>query len=161
MEQIVVTVLAEILLEQYLRGVVPAEVPAYWPEECLKAMAVAARTYAVYRVAHPVNDMFDLFGDARSQVFAMHRIHPLTDKAVEETRGLYMMRDGKVFLAEYVTYCGREKCPVCELGKGYNNREWGDRLCQNGARKLAEDGMEWRDILQFYYGDDIEIVELR
>ncbi len=34
-------------LEDYLRGI--AEMPAAWPMEALKAQAIAARTYAVYR----------------------------------------------------------------------------------------------------------------
>src|SRR4030095_4945119 len=34
-------------LEQYLYGVVPAEMPASWPGEALKAQAVVARSYAL------------------------------------------------------------------------------------------------------------------
>ena len=37
-------------LEQYLRGVVPAESPASWPIEAVKAQAVAARSYAWQRM---------------------------------------------------------------------------------------------------------------
>lgn len=36
-------------LEQYLVGVVAAEMPASFPEEALKAQAVAARTYTLYK----------------------------------------------------------------------------------------------------------------
>lgn len=36
-------------LEQYLIGVVTAEMPASFPEEALKAQAVAARTYTLYK----------------------------------------------------------------------------------------------------------------
>jgi len=38
-------------LEEYLVGVVAAEMPAEFPEAALKAQAVAARTYAVKRLA--------------------------------------------------------------------------------------------------------------
>jgi murein DD-endopeptidase MepM/ murein hydrolase activator NlpD len=41
------------LLEEYLRGVVPSEMPPQWPMEALKAQAVAARGYAQYTVKHP------------------------------------------------------------------------------------------------------------
>lgn len=34
-------------MEEYLRGVVPAEMPASFPEEALKAQTVAARTFAI------------------------------------------------------------------------------------------------------------------
>ena len=37
-------------LNDYLKGVVPSEMPASWPEEALQAQAVAARTYAVFHM---------------------------------------------------------------------------------------------------------------
>lgn len=40
-------------LEDYLWGVVAAEMPAAFQEEALKAQAVAARTYTRYQMAHP------------------------------------------------------------------------------------------------------------
>ncbi len=40
-------------LEQYLVGVVAAEMPASFDEEALKAQAVAARTFTVSRMLHP------------------------------------------------------------------------------------------------------------
>lgn len=39
-------VVNELLLEDYLKHVVPSEMPAYYPMEALKAQAVCARTYA-------------------------------------------------------------------------------------------------------------------
>ncbi|MDX8361182.1 SpoIID/LytB domain-containing protein [Cytobacillus sp. IB215316] len=33
-------------IEDYIKGVVPSEMPSYWPYEALKAQAVAARSYA-------------------------------------------------------------------------------------------------------------------
>lgn len=40
----------ELLLEDYLKYVVPSEMPAYYPVEALKAQAVCARTYAYGRM---------------------------------------------------------------------------------------------------------------
>lgn len=40
-------------LDEYLRGVVAAEMPALFPEEALKAQAVAARTYTMKKIAAP------------------------------------------------------------------------------------------------------------
>ena len=42
----------ETQLDLYLRGVVPAEMPAGWPAEALQAQAIAARSYAAHRL-HP------------------------------------------------------------------------------------------------------------
>ena len=41
----------EMTLGEYLVGVVAAEMPAGFPEEALKAQAVAARSYALYKLA--------------------------------------------------------------------------------------------------------------
>jgi hypothetical protein len=40
-------VVNSVLIDQYLRGVIPREVPASWETEALKAQAVAARSYAL------------------------------------------------------------------------------------------------------------------
>src|SRR5918993_5326691 len=54
-------------LEHYLQGVVAGEMPSSWPEEALRAQAVAARSYALaHRVA---GKSFDLYADVRSQVY--------------------------------------------------------------------------------------------
>ena len=58
----------EVGLDLYLRGVVPAEMPASWPAEALKAQAIAARSYAEEHV-HPGSGAYDLFDDTRSQVY--------------------------------------------------------------------------------------------
>ncbi len=63
-----VNVINELKMESYLKGVVPAEVPASWPAEAVKAQAIAARSYAYYRV-HPTTGTFDFYDDTRSQVY--------------------------------------------------------------------------------------------
>jgi stage II sporulation protein D len=63
-----VTVVNELPMESYLRGVVPAEISASWPLEAIKAQAIAARSYAEYRL-HPTTGNYDLFNDTRSQVY--------------------------------------------------------------------------------------------
>jgi stage II sporulation protein D len=55
-------------LDDYLRGVVPVEMPASWPGEALKAQAIVARSWTV-RHLHPTTGWFDVYDDARSQVY--------------------------------------------------------------------------------------------
>lgn len=43
----------DVTLEDYLWGVVSAEMPASFEDEALRAQAVAARTYTVYKLMHP------------------------------------------------------------------------------------------------------------
>jgi stage II sporulation protein D len=61
-------VVNELPMETYLRGVVPAEVPAGWPVQAVRAQAIAARSYAAYRL-HPSTGTFDIYDDTRSQVY--------------------------------------------------------------------------------------------
>ena len=63
-----VSVVNEVPLESYLRGVVPSEMSPSAPTEALKAQAVAARSYAAYRL-HPTTGTYDIYDDTRSQVY--------------------------------------------------------------------------------------------
>ncbi len=45
----------EIALDEYLYGVVSAEMPASFEEEALKAQAVVARTYTIYKIMNNAN----------------------------------------------------------------------------------------------------------
>jgi stage II sporulation protein D len=54
-------------LEDYLYGVVPAEMPASWPTEALRAQAVVARSYALASLR--AGGAYDVFADVRSQVY--------------------------------------------------------------------------------------------
>jgi stage II sporulation protein D len=72
-------------LEQYLYGVVAAEMPASWPAEALKAQAVVARSYAL-RSLRP-GEPYDVFADVRSQVYrGVLAETPATIDAVRATR---------------------------------------------------------------------------
>jgi stage II sporulation protein D len=63
-----VTAIDETNVEAYLRGVVPAEMPASWPAEALRAQAIAARSYATAHL-RPSTGTWDIYGDGRSQVY--------------------------------------------------------------------------------------------
>ncbi len=54
-------------LENYVRGVIAAEMPSSWPLAALQAQAVAVRTYAL--TAHAGGSRFDVYSDTRSQVY--------------------------------------------------------------------------------------------
>jgi stage II sporulation protein D len=79
------TVVNELPLETYLRGVVPAEVSYAWPTAVLRAQAVAARSYAAIRL-HPATGTFDLYDDTRSQVYrGVLAEHSTTNNAITAT----------------------------------------------------------------------------
>jgi stage II sporulation protein D len=74
-------------LEDYLLGVVPAEMPASWPAAALRAQAIAARSYAL--TSRRPADPFDVFPDTRSQMYrGVTGEAPQTTAAVRATRRL-------------------------------------------------------------------------
>jgi stage II sporulation protein D len=81
-------------LEQYLWGVVPAEMPFKWLPEALKAQAVAARSYAL---ATRQTGAFDLYPDTRSQMYlGVDHEKPSTTAAVNATTGQVLLYQGQV-----------------------------------------------------------------
>ncbi|HXU10047.1 MAG TPA: SpoIID/LytB domain-containing protein, partial [Blastocatellia bacterium] len=117
-----INVVNALALEEYLRGVVPVELsPGHFPEiEALKAQAVAARSYALARIARHSDDGYDLVDDTRAQVYGGLSVErELSNRAVDETRGVVAMfpnADGKLVPIEamYTANCG---------GRTENNEE--------------------------------------
>ncbi len=73
----------------------------------MKAQAVAARTYAISNLKRFQSEGFDLLPTARSQVYGGRATeHPLTDRAVEETRGRVATYKGVPINALYTSTCG-------------------------------------------------------
>ena len=96
-------------LESYLRGVVPAELgPEIWPQlAALKAQAVAARTYALANVGQFEEDGYDVCATPRCQAYGGTAAeHPLSDRAVSETRGEIAAWEGRAIDALYTATCG-------------------------------------------------------
>ncbi len=101
-------------VEQYLRGVVPKESPAYWPAAALEAQSVAARSYV-------------LAGDTRQQPYAdtcdttLCQVYKgrflqvsgfeastaaSTDAAIAATAGIVRLRDGAIARTEFSSSSG-------------------------------------------------------
>jgi stage II sporulation protein D len=73
-------------LDDYVRGVVAAEMPPSWPAQALDAQAIAARTYAI--TSKPVSADFDVYDSTRSQTYQGVKAEaPSSDAAVAATSG--------------------------------------------------------------------------
>ena len=82
-------------LEQYLKGVVPSEMPSKWPAAALQAQSVAARSYALANLTK--GRPFDVYGDARSQVYGgINAESPAASAAVDATKGKVVLYAGRV-----------------------------------------------------------------
>ncbi|HEV8169008.1 MAG TPA: SpoIID/LytB domain-containing protein, partial [Pyrinomonadaceae bacterium] len=103
------TVVNELGLEDYVRGVVANELsPGGYPAlEALKAQAVAARTYALKNRGQFMSQGFDILPTTRSQVYrGLISEQPLSTRAVDETRGLIATYQGEPINALYTSTCG-------------------------------------------------------
>jgi stage II sporulation protein D len=102
------TLVNELPLEEYLRGVLPAELPAGEDAlEALKAQAVAARTYTLKRLGSRAVLGFDLFGDVQDQSYAgVGAATAAADRALADTRGEVLLAGGHVVDAYYHSTCG-------------------------------------------------------
>lgn len=96
-------------LEDYLKSVVPSELSPYnFPAlEAHKAQAVASRTYALRNIAQANEMEYDLEDTPTDQYYkGMNAEHPLSTRAVEETRGEVITYRGQLIDALYTSTCG-------------------------------------------------------
>lgn len=90
-------------VEDYLLGVIPAEVQANWADkgaaEALRAQAIAARSYALAETRYPYAQTCDT---TDCQVYpGTAKEDPRTAEAVASTAGMVLLRDGHVLRSEY------------------------------------------------------------
>jgi stage II sporulation protein D len=101
-------------LERYLLGL--QEVPPGWPEEALRAQAVAARTYALWTLSRPragaaATYGFDICASVECQVFSGADVVATPDgrrwaAAVDDTAGEAVLYEGAPILARYHSTSG-------------------------------------------------------
>jgi len=96
------TVINELDIEEYLKGVVPKEMAYDWHPEALKAQAVVARTYALYQKVYNAGREFDLVSTVEDQVYqGVGQERPETSQAVVQTDGLVVTYGGGLALTLY------------------------------------------------------------
>ena len=102
-----ITVINQVNLEEYLYSVVPSEIPAYWPEEALKAQAIAARSYTLANMGRFSSRGFDLMGSVRSASYrGAGNEAERTSAAVDASRGKVLIYDNRPLDAVYSANSG-------------------------------------------------------
>ena len=169
----------------YLPHVLRCEAAHTADLEALKALAVAARSVTYYAIAEE-GSICDGQG---CQVYGCgHEPSALHEQAVRETQGVYLMSHNTLtygfFVAgdstpaagcignsgsteKWVTYNdGKSGTNVKQTALGWRHAPTDPGYGQNrgcfsqwGSVCLEDGGRDWREILQFYYGADIEIVQ--
>ena len=94
------TVVNYVLVEDYLYGVVPKEMPPSWNAEALRAQSVAARTFALKNRKSHSAEGFDLCSTSHCQVYeGMPAETRMTTEAVDSTRGEVLFYKGTIMYA--------------------------------------------------------------
>ncbi|MDR3322523.1 MAG: SpoIID/LytB domain-containing protein [Synergistaceae bacterium] len=90
------TVVNELDLENYVRGILKMEMSADWPFESLKAQAILARTYSARNRGRFSKRGYDFDAGENSQVYkGINAEDPRTDKAVSSTAGMILTWNGE------------------------------------------------------------------
>ena len=96
-----------LLLQHYLKGVVPVEMPSYWSQPALRAQSVAARSYALYLKAHNNHDDYDLCDTTSCQVYGgVGAETEATNAAVRATSGKTVVYRGRAALTMFSSSSG-------------------------------------------------------
>ena len=160
------TLINNVPLEDYLKGVVPSEMPSKWNEEALKAQAIAARSYAVAtrNAGKHASKGFDLVDTTADQVYGGASAEkPSTNKAVKDTKGIVLIQDKKVLPTYYHASSGGQT-KVWNSGSSFlqsvpsfdydtKKNGHGVGMSQHGANNLAAQGYNAFQILNYFYKD--------
>lgn len=160
------TVINNVPLEDYLKGVVPSEMPSSWATEAHKAQAIAARSYALANLGKRARYGYDLKDTPEDQAYGGASAETAdTNYSVEQTKGIVLTYNMKVINAYYSASAGGQT----------NTNSWGSNLpylrsvpsfddnvkknghgvgmSQHGANNLAKQGYNAYQILQYFYND--------
>lgn len=127
-------------LEEYIAGVVNREVGTGWPDEAIKAQAIAARSFAL----NYTNNCTKVIPNSEG----VQTFKPATDQRiidlVNETSGMVMTYEDKIINAQYASWWGNNKGTSCgsynsctngqcslDIYKAPNNEKWTFTMPQN------------------------------
>jgi stage II sporulation protein D len=117
-----VQVVNRVQLEDYLRGVVPRELGTRntGDRAALEAQAVAARSYAITRLAADTR-AYDITATTSDQVYGgVDAENAVADAAVSATEGLVLFYEGRVVSAPYHSTCGGSTAEPAEVWRSRN-----------------------------------------
>jgi len=135
----------------YIKNVASSEIYPTWPESAIRANIYAQITYALNRVYNEFYRSqgydFDITSETQfDQKFIKGRdIYENISRIVDEIFNDYVVRQGRID-PYFTAYCNGTTT-VCA------------GLSQWGTVSLANQGLTPYQILQYYYGDDIGIIE--
>ncbi|NEN91752.1 MAG: SpoIID/LytB domain-containing protein [Okeania sp. SIO3H1] len=112
------TLVNNVPIETYIRGVVPHELGAWPPKASLEAQAILARTYALRNLHRFVADNYELCANTHCQVYKGLDVYPETDEAVAATRGKVLTYEDELIDAVYFAVSGGVTADFNDLWNG-------------------------------------------
>jgi stage II sporulation protein D len=110
-------------LDDYVRGVISAEMPSSWSAQALDAQAVAARTYAITTSVGAAD--FDLYPDTRSQMYTgVSAETASTDAAVAATSGQIVTYNGTPAVTYFFASSGGHTESIQDEWQGSTAEPW-------------------------------------
>jgi len=103
------SVINRLTIQEYLYGVVPKEMSSGWPEEALKAQAVAARNFTLRNLGHHEAQGFDICNTSECQVYGGASAEGIaSNKAVDDTKGEVLYYNDEIISCYYHANSGGE-----------------------------------------------------
>lgn len=110
-------------LDAYVRGVVASEMDSSWPQQALRAQAVAARTYAV--TSDVDGSVYQLYSDTRSQAYGgVDAETAASNQAVVATRGQIVTYNGSPVITYFFSSSGGHTEDVQNVWTGDPPQPW-------------------------------------
>ncbi|MFA7658745.1 MAG: SpoIID/LytB domain-containing protein [Candidatus Gastranaerophilaceae bacterium] len=162
----VLTIVNHVDIEDYIRGVVPSEMPSGWCHEAHKAQAIAARSYALANMGKRASCGYDLKDTPEDQAYGGASAESSgTNKAVEDTKGIVLIYGLKIIPAYYSASAGGQTSSAADVwtknlpylksvpsfDDNVKKNGHGVGMSQHGANNLAKNGYNAYQILQYFY----------
>ncbi len=113
------TLVNEVPLETYLRGVVPYEIGTSAPKASLEAQAILARTYVLRNLRRFAIDNYELCADTHCQVYyGLNGVAPSTDRAIAATKGMVLTYQNQLVDALYSSTTGGVTASFSDVWNG-------------------------------------------
>lgn len=162
------TIVNNLPIDEYIKGVVPSEMPSKWNIEAHKAQAIAARSYAIANRGKRGSRGYDLKDTPEDQAYGGASSETKqTNRAVLETQGVVITYNRQIISAYYSASAGGrttnsgalwsrdlpylKSVPSFDSNVGKNGHGIG--MSQHGANNLAKQGYNAYQILAYYYND--------
>lgn len=138
----------EIVVNEYLYGVLAGEMANDWPEEALKAQAIIARTFMVYHIKEnndngSDNDYHVSTDEKKAQAFNADDVNDKIKKAVDDTAGQVLLYEND-FINGWFHACAGGITALATVGLNYDGEDPPYiQVIEVDESKAIESAKEW------------------